>query len=161
METQRGKTRIVAVVGVLAALSGLSLMAFAGVQVFYDGSLDYLEAGVPGTIVVPPATTAAAYIKFDGVDGEAQDTAHRSWSDLLSFSQGQSVPTDAFTGRAPGRVVFEDIVVTKEAGQGQSQAGGGRRQGQGLPHGRDPLGEVRSPAVPLKRTTPMSSRTCW
>jgi len=28
----------------------------------------------------------AAYIKFEGVDGEAQDAEHKSWSDLVAFS---------------------------------------------------------------------------
>jgi type VI secretion system secreted protein Hcp len=113
MKTQRGKIRIVAVAGVLAVVSGLSLMAFAGDRAIYDGSLD-LGAGVPGVILAPAATAAAAYIKFDGVDGEAQDRDHRSWSDLISFSQGQLVPTAAATNRAAGRVVFEDIVIAKE-----------------------------------------------
>ena len=31
--------------------------------------------------------TAAYYIKFDGIDGEALDTDRSGWSDLLSFSQ--------------------------------------------------------------------------
>jgi type VI secretion system secreted protein Hcp len=114
MKTQRGKIQMVAVVSVLATLSGLALMAFAGDRALYDGSLDYPGAGVPGVILAPAATASAAYIKFDGVDGEAQDRDHRSWSDLISFSQSQLVPTNAATGRATGRVVFEDIVVTKE-----------------------------------------------
>ncbi len=29
----------------------------------------------------------AAYIKFDGVDGEAKDKGHEKWSDLTKFSQ--------------------------------------------------------------------------
>ncbi|MBW2092594.1 MAG: type VI secretion system tube protein Hcp [Deltaproteobacteria bacterium] len=29
----------------------------------------------------------AAYIKFDGVDGESQDKDHKDWIDVLSFSQ--------------------------------------------------------------------------
>jgi type VI secretion system secreted protein Hcp len=114
MKTQRDKIRIAAVISVLATLSGLALMAFAGDRALYGGSLDSLGAGVPGAILAPSAPTAAAYIKFDGVDGEAQDRDHRSWSELISFSQSQLVPTDAFTSRATGRVVFEDIVITKE-----------------------------------------------
>jgi type VI secretion system secreted protein Hcp len=114
MKTQRGKSRTIAVACVLATLSGLALVAFAGDRAIYDGALDYLGAGVPGAIVASSATGVAAYIKFDGVDGEAQDRDHRGWSDLISFSQGQRVPTDASTGRATGRVVFEGIVITKE-----------------------------------------------
>jgi type VI secretion system secreted protein Hcp len=133
MKTQRGKSRMVAVACVLATLSGLAFVAFAGDRATYDGSLDYLGAGVPGAILAPSATGVAAYIKFDGVDGEAQDRDHRSWSDLISFSQGQRVPTDAFTGRATGRVVFEDIVVTKELDKASPKLAEAVAKGQVFP----------------------------
>jgi len=58
----------------------------------------------------------AAYIKFDGVDGEAKDKDHSNWSDLLTFSQGIIQPGSAATGptRRRGDVILEDISVTKE-----------------------------------------------
>jgi type VI secretion system secreted protein Hcp len=58
----------------------------------------------------------AAYIKFDGVDGEAQDKDHRNWSDVTTFSQGLMRPGSSATGatRRRGDVVVEDIHVTKE-----------------------------------------------
>ncbi len=58
----------------------------------------------------------AAYIKFDGVDGEAQDKDHKGWSDLLSFSQVIHKPQGGATGptRRRGDVVLEDIVCVKE-----------------------------------------------
>ena len=58
----------------------------------------------------------AAYIKFEGVDGEAQDKDHKGWSDLLSFSQGLSRPGGGTTGatRRRGDVVVEDIQCAKE-----------------------------------------------
>jgi type VI secretion system secreted protein Hcp len=58
----------------------------------------------------------AAYIKFEGVDGEAQDKDHKNWSDILSFSQGIMQPGGAATGptRRRGDVIFEDIQITKE-----------------------------------------------
>jgi type VI secretion system secreted protein Hcp len=58
---------------------------------------------------------AAAYIKFDGVDGEAQDKDHGAWSDLASFSQAIHKP-GAGTGatRRRGDVILEDIVCVKE-----------------------------------------------
>jgi len=58
----------------------------------------------------------AAYIKFDGLEGEAQDKEHKSWSDLASFSQGLTQPGGASTGptRRRGDVVVEDIHATKE-----------------------------------------------
>ena len=58
----------------------------------------------------------AAYIKFDGVDGEAQDKDHKGWSDLASFQQGISQPGRGATGatRRRGDVVLDDIQCTKE-----------------------------------------------
>lgn len=58
----------------------------------------------------------AAYIKFDGVDGESEDKDHKKWSDLLSFSQSLHKPGGGATGaaRRRGDVVLEDIQVTKQ-----------------------------------------------
>jgi type VI secretion system secreted protein Hcp len=58
----------------------------------------------------------AAYIKFDGVEGEAQDKDHKSWSDLLSFNQGLTQPGAGATGptRRRGDVIVEDIACVKE-----------------------------------------------
>ena len=58
----------------------------------------------------------AAYIKFDGVDGEAQDKDHKKWSDLLSFNQGVTRPGGGATGatRRRGDVSLSDINCVKE-----------------------------------------------
>ncbi len=58
----------------------------------------------------------AAYIKYDGVEGEAQDKDHKGWSDILSFSQGIMQPGGAATGptRRRGDVVMEDVTIVKE-----------------------------------------------
>ena len=58
----------------------------------------------------------AAYIKFDGIDGEAQDKDHKGWSDLGSFSQGMAQPGGSATGatRRRGDVVLDDISCAKE-----------------------------------------------
>lgn len=57
----------------------------------------------------------AAYIKFDGVDGESQDQKHQKWIDLESCSQMCSRPGGGATGaaRARGDVVLEDLHCTK------------------------------------------------
>lgn len=69
---------------------------------------------VVGTIAVP-RTWAAAYIKFDGVDGEAQDKDHKNWSDLLSFNQAIHKPsTGTGVTRRRGDVVLDDIVLVKQ-----------------------------------------------
>ena len=58
----------------------------------------------------------AAYIKFDGVDGEAQDKDHKGWSDLVSFNQAIHKPMAGANGptRRRGDVVLEDVQVVKE-----------------------------------------------
>jgi type VI secretion system secreted protein Hcp len=58
----------------------------------------------------------AAYIKFDGVDGEAQDKNHKNWSDLASFGQAIHQPGGASTGptRRRGDVILDDISCSKE-----------------------------------------------
>lgn len=58
----------------------------------------------------------AAYIKFDGIDGEAKDKDHDKWSDLLSFSQGMTQPGTGMTGatRRRGDVIVDDVAAVKE-----------------------------------------------
>ncbi len=58
----------------------------------------------------------AAYIKFDGIDGEAKDKDHDKWSDILTFGQGCSKPGGGTTGptRRRGDTILDDIVVVKE-----------------------------------------------
>jgi type VI secretion system secreted protein Hcp len=67
-------------------------------------------------LLVIGLSQAAAYIKFDGVEGEAQDKDHMGWSDLLSFSQGLHQPGGGATGptRRRGDVILDDVQVTKE-----------------------------------------------
>ena len=58
----------------------------------------------------------AAYIKFDGMDGETLDKDHKGWSDLLSFSQAIHQPGSGGTGatRRRGDVILDDISCSKE-----------------------------------------------
>jgi len=56
------------------------------------------------------------FIKFDGLDGEAQDAAHKNWSDLVAFSQvirQPDSPSASAAGRSTGGVIAEDIAVIK------------------------------------------------
>jgi type VI secretion system secreted protein Hcp len=59
---------------------------------------------------------SSAYIKFEGIDGESQDTGHEGWSEIISFSQGISVPGagTTTTTRRRGDVIFGDVVVIKQ-----------------------------------------------
>jgi len=58
----------------------------------------------------------AAYIKFDGIDGEALDKSHKGWSDIASFGQAVVQPGGGATGatRRRGDVIMEDIHCSKE-----------------------------------------------
>ena len=58
----------------------------------------------------------ALFIKFDGVDGEANDKDHKAWSDLLSMSWGLHRAGSGATGqsRRRGVATVEDVVCTKE-----------------------------------------------
>lgn len=62
-------------------------------------------------IFVSQNTHAAAYIKFDGVDGESQNQDHKGWSDALSFQFGASRATDAAGG---SRARPTDVRLSKE-----------------------------------------------
>ena len=57
----------------------------------------------------------AAYIKFDGIDGEVTDKDHKAWTDLAAFSQLITKPGQG-TGatRRRGDVILEDLHCTKE-----------------------------------------------
>ncbi len=58
----------------------------------------------------------AAYIKFDGVDGECKDKDHKGWSDLASFGQALHQPGGGATGatRRRGDVIMDDLTCSKE-----------------------------------------------
>ena len=57
----------------------------------------------------------AAYIKFDGVDGESKAKGNEKWSDLMSFSQAIHKSGAGATGaaRRRGTVLLDDIHCTK------------------------------------------------
>ena len=57
---------------------------------------------------------AAAFIKFDGVDGEATDSKHKDWINIESFSQSITREDSSSSARARASAVFGDIVVTKQ-----------------------------------------------
>ena len=58
---------------------------------------------------------AAAYIKFDGVDGEATDSEHTMWSDMMSFSHTITTgDPSGDTTRQRASATLGDVVVTKE-----------------------------------------------
>ena len=60
--------------------------------------------------------TPAVYIKFEGLDGEAQDKVHLGWSNIRSFDQVITGPTAGSVGstRTVARAVHDPLLVVKE-----------------------------------------------
>ena len=77
----------------------------------------------------------AAFIKFDGVDGESQDKDHKNWSPISSFSQGLHKPGGGATGstRRRGDVVLDDILITKELDKSSPKLAEAVAQGKVFP----------------------------
>jgi type VI secretion system secreted protein Hcp len=59
----------------------------------------------------------AAYIKFDGIDGEVVEKDHDKWVELTSFSNGLTKSGAGNTGsqRVQGVTIFEDIHCSKNS----------------------------------------------
>ncbi len=74
----------------------------------------YLPLAVAAACVLSAWTASgAAFIKFDGVDGEATDAGHRGWSDLESVDMGVSKEIDPATGEPTGKVKVDRFCFTK------------------------------------------------
>ncbi|MCY2968538.1 MAG: type VI secretion system tube protein Hcp [Planctomycetota bacterium] len=59
----------------------------------------------------------AGYIKFDGIDGESEDTNHKGWSDVISFNQSFEKPCPpGATGvsRQRADTIPNDVLVVKK-----------------------------------------------
>jgi len=107
METRQKRTKVAVSILILAGLLMFALLAMA----------DDFESIAPPSPDVSEGyeMLAGMFIRFEGVDGEAQDSRYIGWCNALSFSQGQSLPEgEAGTTRQRADVVFEDIVVVKE-----------------------------------------------
>jgi type VI secretion system secreted protein Hcp len=62
-----------------------------------------------------PDASAAAFAKYDGIDGESSDDQHDKWIDILSIDWGSHRTTDTSgQDRKRGGVIVEDIVLTME-----------------------------------------------
>lgn len=58
---------------------------------------------------------AAMYIKFDGIDGEAQDKDHRYWSDVMTCDwQVSTSATSSDATRTRGDTIVRPIIITKK-----------------------------------------------
>ena len=67
-------------------------------------------------IITITQINAAAYIKFDGIEGEAKSDGHKDWIEIMSFNQGIHQPKAGASGatRRRSSVEFSDLVVVKE-----------------------------------------------
>lgn len=68
------------------------------------------------TVCFVHSMMGAAFIKFDGIDGEALDPDYQNHSDVLSWSWGAFRPLDpddTTQTRRRGAAVAEDFIVTK------------------------------------------------
>lgn len=64
-------------------------------------------------LLASPAVQAAAFIKFDGIDGEAIDPDHAQWIDVLSTDWGIVLERDAASGLPTGKRQHKPVSVTK------------------------------------------------
>lgn len=68
------------------------------------------------TVAAISSASAAAYIKFDGVDGEAQHKDHKNWIDVQSVADVPAAPPttrEAGSGMATGRRQYNPIRFSK------------------------------------------------
>jgi type VI secretion system secreted protein Hcp len=114
MKQQRSDVRVPAATFAAIVVLVLSLFAFADDLGLYAGSPVYPDSAA--IVASPTAGETAAFVKFDGVDGESQDRDHKDWINLLSFRQGQFIPSTGAVGSTRGRAgcVFEEVVLAKE-----------------------------------------------
>ncbi len=64
-------------------------------------------------LIVPFCSYSAAYMKFDGVDGESKDEMHRDWIDIESWSWGVSRNSDRASGLPTGKRQHRPLNFTK------------------------------------------------
>ena len=64
-----------------------------------------LLALLGGAFLMGPVTgvNAAAFVKYEGIDGESQDTNHEQWIDVLSVDWGTYKPGGGATGQSRRR----------------------------------------------------------
>lgn len=62
---------------------------------------------------VATLSSAASYIKIEGIEGESKSEHHKGWIDIESIS-GLSAPRDAASGMATGKHQHKPITLTKQ-----------------------------------------------
>ena len=90
-----------------------------------ESSTSVTETTLPASEPTPPAPEDeiekplahnSAYIRFEGIDGEAVSIGHEGWSEIVSFNQQITKPGSGSIdiSRRRGDVVLEDIIVVKQ-----------------------------------------------
>jgi len=77
-----------------------------------------------------------AFIKFEGIDGESLDRAHKDWCDLVSFSHSMNRPGRndlARTSRRGGSLNMGDIVIVKKLDKASPKLEGAVTRGRTTP----------------------------
>ena len=90
-------------------------------------------------VLTPLLAHSAAYLKFDGVDGESKDKDHKGWIDIDSMSYRAEGHKDWITIESFSQVIHRDIAARnvqtpRDATSGQ--ATGKRERASGLSTGR-------------------------
>ncbi len=65
-------------------------------------------------VVAPQALDAAAYIKFDGIDGESQAPGRGGWIEIESFSWGAASPSNSCHPGGPRPVSASELTIVKQ-----------------------------------------------
>lgn len=67
-------------------------------------------------MVAPTGASAAAFVKYDGIDGESKDANHDKWIDILNVDWGVSRPNASAPAqsRRRGAAVVEDMTIAFE-----------------------------------------------
>ncbi|MBI1389048.1 MAG: hypothetical protein GC154_11430 [bacterium] len=70
-------------------------------------------AALTVALIASPLARAAAYIKFDGVEGESVDVAHKGWSEIDSAGQTLARLRELADGSLSGVVTSSNLTVSK------------------------------------------------
>ncbi|MCZ6673375.1 MAG: type VI secretion system tube protein Hcp [Verrucomicrobia bacterium] len=127
---------------------------------------------LPLLVLSPLWVNAAAYIKFEGIDGEAKDKDHKGWSDLSSvymqtadhkgwsdlpsFSQGTARPGEG-RGLATGKRDAASGLATGKRDAASGLPTGKRDAASGLPTGKRQHRPIRI-VKPIDKATPMLAK---
>jgi type VI secretion system secreted protein Hcp len=61
-----------------------------------------------------PVRKTAAFLKFEGIEGESTDAKHRGWIEIMSYSWGSSKQAAGAATGASGKVDFSPFSITKQ-----------------------------------------------